>query len=424
MDADRNLPHLPRNPSRSHPQLMPSPDPQPRTAPPLPSQYQQPSLPPIRQLHPYLPPSGMQPHLPPRGHPVYAYPPSASYPGPPPTEPHLGPSTSSRSLAHPRSEPLESEAEGEAESQGPVKKKRRRQALSCNECKRRKIKCDRFGLRIVITRGVVSYHTAERNPVALAQPFVSNLHQHVFRDKYVTRQEYDALKEQSRAEYDQLKRRMDGLEAMVSRFLPTSPAGAVGVPLYSMPQDVPGPSAENIASYQAGPSSQVLYPPGGPPSVSYHAEATPQPHYYPTTSPHIVPEGAPHPSASATHSVSGSGGPGHIRRPSDAKSPLQSKQSPLSLASITSPYSPESQSKNWRAQMLKLLGEPTEQRPTTSTSSDVAMEGLSAPPTGLHMLGSSSRGRHRDSPGAHSGVTSSRETGEDRDRRQGPPPDR
>ncbi|KAI6042026.1 hypothetical protein EDC04DRAFT_2537593, partial [Pisolithus marmoratus] len=107
-------------------------DPQSRPAPPPPSQYQQPSLPPIRQLHPYLPPSGMQPQLPTRGHPVYAYPPSASYPGPPPMEPHLGPSTSSRSLAHPRSEPLESEGDGEAESQGPVKKKRRRQALSCN----------------------------------------------------------------------------------------------------------------------------------------------------------------------------------------------------------------------------------------------------------------------------------------------------
>lgn len=343
MDADRNLPHLPRNPSRSHPQLMPSSDPQPRTAPPLPSQYQQPSLPPIRQLHPYLPPSGMQPHLPPRGHPVYPYPPSASYHVPPPTEPQLGPSTSSRSLAHPRSEPLESEAEGEAESQGPVKKKRRRQALSCNECKRRKIKCDRAQpCGPCVRRGEQSkcqWRTLE--PV----------------DKYVTRQEYDALKEQSRAEYDQLKRRLDGLEAMVSRFLPTSPASAVGVPLYAMPQDVPGPSAENIASYQAGPSSQILYPPGGPSSVSYHAEATPQPHYYPTTSPHIVPEGAPHPSASATHPVSGSSGPGHIRRPSDAKSPMQSKQSPLSLASITSPYSPESQSKNWRAQMLKLLGE-------------------------------------------------------------------
>lgn len=341
MDADRNLPNLPRNPPRIQPQLMPSPDPRARTVPAPPSQYQQPSLPPIRQLHPYLPPSGMQPPLPTRGHPAYAYPPSSSYSGPPPTEAHFGPPIPSRSV-HPRSEPPESEAEGEAESQGPVKKKRRRQALSCNECKRRKIKCDRAQpCGPCVRRGEQSkcqWRTLE--PV----------------DKYVTRQEYDALKERSRAEYDQLKRKLESLEAAVLRFLPASPAGALSAPLYSMPSGVPGPPAENLVSYQPGPSSQVLYPPSGPSSSSYHAEATPQPHYYPTTSPHLVPDSAPHPPASATQTASGSSGPGHIRRPSDAKSPTQTKQSPLSLASITSPYSPESQSKNWRAQTLRLLG--------------------------------------------------------------------
>lgn len=133
MDPDRHLPNPARNPSRHQPQLMSPPDPQPRVPPSTTSPYQQPSLPSIRQLHPYLPPSGMsQPHLPPHATSVYTYPPSAPYAGPSSADPHLSPQASSHTVAYPRSELVESEAEGEVEPQGPVKKKRRRQALSCN----------------------------------------------------------------------------------------------------------------------------------------------------------------------------------------------------------------------------------------------------------------------------------------------------
>ncbi|EGN95325.1 hypothetical protein SERLA73DRAFT_77364 [Serpula lacrymans var. lacrymans S7.3] len=95
---------------------------------------QQPSLPSIRQLHPYLPPSGMsqQETLPDASTSAYSY--------PPPTYPiasgsgdlHSGHSTQSHSNVYGRTETLESELEGDADQQGPAKKKRRRQALSCN----------------------------------------------------------------------------------------------------------------------------------------------------------------------------------------------------------------------------------------------------------------------------------------------------
>ncbi|KAG6334090.1 hypothetical protein ID866_4995 [Astraeus odoratus] len=132
MDPDRHLPNPIRNPPRNQPQLMSSPDAQPRAAPPTASQYQQPSLPSIRQLHPYLPPSGMpQPHGPASGLPAYPYPSSSPYAGPSSSDPHFAPPAPS--AAYHRSEPLESEGEAETEHQGPPKKKRRRQALSCNE---------------------------------------------------------------------------------------------------------------------------------------------------------------------------------------------------------------------------------------------------------------------------------------------------
>jgi len=178
-----------------------------------------------------------------------------------------------------------------------------------------------------------------------------------FRDKYVTRQEYEALKEQSRVEHDQLKRRVDHLESMVSRIFSAPSGGAVGLPIYSMPLDISGPSTENISSYRGGSSSHATYTPSVPPSIAYHTEITPKHHYYPTASSPMIPEGAPQVSPSAAQTAPGSGGLGHIRRPSDSKSPTQPRQSPLSLASITSPYNPVAESKNWVAQTLKLLGE-------------------------------------------------------------------
>ncbi|KAJ7674323.1 hypothetical protein B0H17DRAFT_159993 [Mycena rosella] len=77
-----------------------------------------PQLPSIRQLHPYLPPP----------------PTAASYAGSPD---HAGSPDPEHEHA---SEQEGDERDGDDQ---PPKKRRRRQALSCTECKRRKIRCDR-----------------------------------------------------------------------------------------------------------------------------------------------------------------------------------------------------------------------------------------------------------------------------------------
>ena len=135
MDPDRHLPVPGHKHPRHPPPIMPpsASDHQPRPIPPSASPYQ-PSLPSIRQLHPYLPPSGAtQPHLPPQDSPPYAYAPPGANAGPSgSTDPHPRQPTLTQSAIYPRSEGLDSEPEGELEQPGPAKKKRRRQALSCN----------------------------------------------------------------------------------------------------------------------------------------------------------------------------------------------------------------------------------------------------------------------------------------------------
>ncbi|KAH7885687.1 hypothetical protein F5I97DRAFT_1829671 [Phlebopus sp. FC_14] len=339
MDPDRHLPTPGRTPQRNQAALMSAsaPDPHPRPIVPSASQYQ-PSLPSIRQLHPYLPPSGMsQPHLPSQEQPTYGYPHGSAYAGPSAsTDPHPTQTVPSQSGIYPRGDALDSEPDAEAEQQGPAKKKRRRQALSCNGRS-----------HVVLAHGVVNRQNASGAPWSQS-----------LRDKYVTRAEYDDLKARSRIEYDELKARLDHLESMVSRIF-SAPPGAVNVPLYTMSPDMSGaPSSENITSYHTphSSSSQVLYPPIVPPSTSYQTDPIPKPHQYPTTSPHLMTQATPSSSAGQPP-AGGSGPPGHIRRPSDGKSPTTVRQSPLSLASITSPYNPDSQSKNCHAQTLNLLGE-------------------------------------------------------------------
>ena len=185
------------------------------------------------------------------------------------------------------------------------------------------------------------------------------------RDKYVTRAEYDELKSRSRAECDDLKARLDHLENMVSRIF-SAPPGAVNVPLYSMSPDMSSaPHSENIP-YHAGHASTgpVLYSPAMPPS-SYQAEHVPKPPQYPSNSPHLVTSGTlPAPTPTPTQPQppggggGGSGGPSHVRRvsASETKSPTAVRQSPLSLASITSPFNTDAQSKNCHAQTLNLPG--------------------------------------------------------------------
>ena len=135
MDPDRHLPI----PGRTHPRnplpmMSPSAsDPQTRPIAASATTYQ-PSLPSIRQLHPYLQPSGAtQPHLPAQDSPSYGYAPLGAYAGPSgSTDPHSSQPMPPQSSMYPRSEGLDSEPEGETEQPGPAKKKRRRQALSCN----------------------------------------------------------------------------------------------------------------------------------------------------------------------------------------------------------------------------------------------------------------------------------------------------
>jgi len=179
-------------------------------------------------------------------------------------------------------------------------------------------------------------------------------------DKYVTRAEYDELKSRSRAEYDDLKARLDHLETMVSRIF-SAPPGAVNVPLYSMPPDMSGtPHSDNVP-YHAGHASTgpVLYSPAVPSSSSYQVEHVPKPPQYPSNSPHLVTSGTL-PATTPTQPLGGGGGgPSHVRRvsASETKSPTTVRQSPLSLASTTSPYNTDVQSKNCHAQTLNLPGE-------------------------------------------------------------------
>ncbi|KAG6374615.1 hypothetical protein JVT61DRAFT_3976 [Boletus reticuloceps] len=340
-------------PGRKHPPPLMSPsapDPHARPIAPSATPYQH-SLPSIRQLHPYLPPSGAtQPHLPAQDSPSYGYAPLSAYAGPSgSTDPHSSQPMPPQSGMYPRGEALESDPEGEMEQPGPAKKKRRRQALSCNECKRRKIKCDRAQPCGPCTRrgeqSKCQWRTLE--PV----------------DKWITRTEYDELKSRSKAEYDELKARLDHLETMVSRIF-SAPPGAVNVPLYSLSPDMSGAPPSESIPYHAGHTSTgpVLYSPAMPPSTSYQAEHVHKPPQYPSGSPHLVTSGtlpAPTPTQPPPGGAGGSGGPSHVRRTSmsDARSPTTVRQSPLSLASITSPYNTDAaQSKNYHAQTPTLPG--------------------------------------------------------------------
>ncbi|KAJ3737012.1 hypothetical protein DFJ43DRAFT_393364 [Lentinula guzmanii] len=96
----------------------------------------------------------------------------------------------------------------DVDSQGPPKKKRRRQALSCTECKRRKIKCDRNQPCAPCTRrgeqAKCQWHVVEHvRLMPRSAPSSSSSS-----EKYV-----------SRAEYDELKMRFEHLENTVHRLM-------------------------------------------------------------------------------------------------------------------------------------------------------------------------------------------------------------
>jgi hypothetical protein len=332
--------HSPTN--EQHPAVHPPPHSQSQT-----------SLPSIRHLHPYLPPSGMSSqHLSGESS-GYNYHTSTHYNSAPNTSQTEQSSTHiDTHMSGPQRESDnygagDSEAEGDADPQCPPKKKRRRQALSCTECKRRKIKCDRAQPCGPCTRRgeqtKCQWHIVE--PI----------------EKYVTR-----------TEYDELKARFDHLEALVSQLF-SAPSTTMTMPSYQMGMH-PGmqgtaPSAA-VPSYHPGPPPapivyQGMMPPANFPQQQQHLDTSPR---------YSKPE-SPREASSPRHSQNHNSMPppatspviqtahppntlSRLRSPPDVKSPISAhkQQSPLSLASITSPFNSENQSKNYHAQTL-MLGE-------------------------------------------------------------------
>ncbi|EIN09384.1 hypothetical protein PUNSTDRAFT_142965 [Punctularia strigosozonata HHB-11173 SS5] len=147
------------------------------------------SLPSIRQLHPYLPPApGLQRlSLEPAG---YSY----SSTGMPDVGSATNQAPGPSSVPSPRSEG----GDPSIDPQEQPKKRRRRQALSCTECKRRKIKCDRAQPCAPCSRR----NEQDKCHWASIEPA----------EKYVTRTEYEDL----RAQHQELTARHQSLQSVVA----------------------------------------------------------------------------------------------------------------------------------------------------------------------------------------------------------------
>ncbi|KAI0060256.1 hypothetical protein BV25DRAFT_971788 [Artomyces pyxidatus] len=195
------------------------------------------SLPSIRH---FLPPQHPQDryyhHPPPFPHQPQAsssarYSPRAEHP-PPPPPPQQQQQQQTQQHSYAPSGFADSEPE-DPESASRPKQKRRRQALSCTECKRRKIKCDRaHPCTPCIRRGdqnKCQWHVIE--PI----------------DKYV-----------SRAEFDELKTRFDRLEAIVNRLPPAMPYPPPGFADAPPARASPAPPAS--PAYRPPSSASPPYP--------------------------------------------------------------------------------------------------------------------------------------------------------------------
>ncbi|KIM88442.1 hypothetical protein PILCRDRAFT_814340 [Piloderma croceum F 1598] len=277
------------------------------------------------------------------------HPADSPYSYPPPQQPaYATSSTTQMHLAHqdPSALPMssaqmqsdrrggESEHDGD-EQPGPPKKKRRRQALSCTECKRRKIKCDRQQPCGPCSR---------RNEQAKCQ-------WHIVEpiEKYVTRAEYDELK----ARFEQLEQTVSSLFRPPAPSAPPPPTAATNTgnvpPQYyqmSMSGGMPGGGGggppTNLPSYNPQPHQQSGMYPMLPPG-SFIPSTQPLHHRYPgpdsprtATSPrHMSMQQQQQQQHSPATSPVIQTAPSPSRNP---KSPQSAKNSPLSLASITTPY--------------------------------------------------------------------------------------
>jgi len=299
-----------------------------------------PSLPPIHELHPGLPPPVMQTGA--RG----ALAPIPSYNDAQGSVQTMASGSSLGSHAFPE------ESDPEGDRPGPPKKKRRRQALSCTECKRRKIKCD---------RAQPCGPCAKRGEHAKCQ-------WHIIEpmEKYVTR-----------GEYDELRARMDELETVVSRLAPgllhASSSRVMGLHSPTMPM-TPGPPIDHIQGTAITPYHKGSYAAAAPAYTATMPTQSPTRTEPPHSSrrPSLSAAAARAPSLirrSPTHITFGRTTAGDAPR-SDSSRPSTSHASPpvadltgpstvssrrasLSLAAITTPFAPDQrldQSKNLRAQ--------------------------------------------------------------------------
>ncbi|KAK6984935.1 hypothetical protein R3P38DRAFT_3374799 [Favolaschia claudopus] len=274
-----------------------------------------PQLPSIRTLHPYLPPPAAM---------ESTTLPTPTLPTPTMPMPMM---TFSAHGAYPPSSYADSDADerdpsGDAE---PPKKKRRRQALSCTECKRRKIRCDRTQpCAPCVRRG--DQAKCQWNVVEPAT------------EKYVPRAEYDALHRRVDMLEDALRSRIHAFEDYVYR-LPPHVLASHPLPPHLLPHGYPGPSqAPFIAPPQpfdprhsphspyapqpfTAPIPQSFAPGGTQSFVSPSTSSFPGPssssggippsmHLH--QSPHLQPQQQQHPPLPRSASFS----PTHARRPS------------------------------------------------------------------------------------------------------------
>ncbi|EIM86402.1 uncharacterized protein STEHIDRAFT_139316 [Stereum hirsutum FP-91666 SS1] len=347
----------------------------------LTTQASQTSLPSIYELQPDLPPPGPR-HAQFSGDP--RFPPLPSFPSTSVAEssntwiPSRDEPPSAFSPEQAQLEIGDSDGDGDDALRRP-KQKRRRQALSCTECKRRKIKCDRAHPCGPCTRRndqhKCQWHVIE--PV----------------DKYVSRAEHEQLKTRLAT----VESRCDKLEAMLAsltgpppfvqsprpfdmapvhgalRPIPPGPSGSFSLPFTDV--HPPAPSFHTSAS---APSRDEDY------SLLRHGPEQPIPSLRIMTSP--VPPF--HHLSVPQHSRPDV--PSYSSQPFDARSPevgnlastsrvydrsppssfsfrpdATTKPSPLSLSSIITPYNttPASQSKNSSAQTLTPLSERLRSRP-------------------------------------------------------------
>ncbi|KAI0362557.1 hypothetical protein OH77DRAFT_63350 [Trametes cingulata] len=332
MDPDKS-PHIPSGRPASSRSRMPSPPERVGLAPATggPSQpvgRSQTTLPPIHHLHPGLAHTPMQPPPP---------------PPPPPLPPQRAASPYMQGATYPlaststlgvRPAPDDSDPET---SQGRQKQKRRRQALSCTECKRRKIKCDRANpCGPCVRRGEQAkcqWHVIE--PM----------------EKYVTR-----------SEFDELKARVQELEAAVFRQIAGvgmgAPAPTARRPSMSatMPMTSGHPAepvhGTAIMPYQAyGAPAPVPYPPR-PASPRSPARGEPPPYYRhpastvgrsPTIPYRPPPMPNPPPRAGAGLHLPPTASPRSPVRPvsPSVRTSPSIRRSSISLAEITAPYHAE-----------------------------------------------------------------------------------